>query len=398
MASKLTDAVVRALPAPAEGSRIFYDEAVKGFGIRITSAGARSFVLNYRTKLGRERRYTIGAFPAWKTATARSEAAELRKQIDRGGDPLGDIEKGRAAPTVADLCDRFIADYLPRKRPSTQKTYRQQIAAEIRPALGQLKVAEVTYADVDGVHRAISKRAPYRANRVVALLSRMFSMAIRWGWRADNPAKGIEKNQEHKRRRYLSADELVRLTTALAGAKDQQSADIVRLLLLTGARRGEVLAARWSDIDLVAGVWSKPAASTKQKTEHHLPLSEAARQLLSGLRDRAPADAEWLFPARDGSHRKDVKDSWASLCRTANITGARLHDVRHTYASVLASAGLSLPVIGALLGHATPTTTARYTHLFDDPLRAATERASAIITGAPAAAVVPLPNQGRRHG
>ncbi len=122
-----------------------------------------------------------------------------------------------------------------------------------------------------------------------------------------------------------------------------------------------------------------------------MPLSDAATQLLVDLRKRVPKGAEWVFPAADGFARRDVKDAWASLCRTANIKGARLHDLRHTYASVLASAGLSLPIIGQLLGHTTPTTTARYAHLFDDPLRAATQRASQIIIGKPATEIVPLP-------
>jgi integrase len=392
MASKLTDAVIRALPPPAKGERIFYDEAVKGFGCRVTAAGARSFILNYRTRLGRERRFTIGRFGDWKTGAARVEAAELKRRISGGGDPLGVIKAARAAPTVTDLCDRFIAEYLPRKRASTQKTYSQQIASEIKPALGRMRVAEVTFADIDTLHRAISKRGrPYRANRVLALLSRLFSMAIRWHMRADNRCRGVERNLEHQRRRYLSSDELMGLTKALDEYSDQQSADIIRLLLLTGARRGEALQARWQDIDLTTGTWRKPGSTTKQKTEHVVPLSAAATQLLAGLRQRAAKGAEWVFPSADGSHRRDVKDAWTGICRTANIRGARVHDLRHTYASVLASAGLSLPVIGALLGHATPVTTARYSHLFDDPLRAATERASAIITGTPPAEIVPLP-------
>jgi integrase len=391
MAGKLTDSIVKALPTPASGARITYDSEVKGFGIRITARGARAFVLNYRTQLGRERRYTIGSFPDWKTGAARAEAAELKKVIDRGGDPLGEIKAGRQAPTVADLCDRFEAEYLPRKRPSTQKSYRQQIAAEIRPALGRLKVAEVTFADVDTIHRTISKRAPWRGNRVVALLSRMFSLAIRWQWRTDNPCKGIERNQEHRRRRYLSADELARLIAALEEYKDRQSADIIRLLLLTGARRGEVLQAKWADLDLAAGTWNKPGSTTKQRTDHLVPLSDAALGLLQGIRHRVPVSVAWVFPTPDGMHRRDVKDAWVMICRAANINGARVHDLRHTYASVLASAGLSLPIIGRLLGHTTPTTTARYAHLFDDPLRAATERASAIITSKPRVGdVVPM--------
>ena len=187
MAQKLTDRIVKALPTPKTGNQITYDTTVKGFGARVTAAGARSFVLTYRTKLGRERRYTIGAFGDWKTGPARNEAIELKKQVDRGGDPLGDIHAGRKAPTVAEMCDRFEEEHLPRLRPSTQKSYRQQIAAEIRPALGILKVAEVDFSDIDRLHRTISKRAPYRANRVLAPLSKMLNLAIMWNWRSYNP-------------------------------------------------------------------------------------------------------------------------------------------------------------------------------------------------------------------
>jgi integrase len=397
MATKLSDTIIKRLPIPAEDQAIAWDAQVAGFGARVTAGGARSFILNYRTRLGRARRFTIGTFPDWGTGAARDEARKLKTQIDRGGDPLGEIKAGRAAPIVSDLCDRFIAEYLPRKKPSTRHTYRLQIDNVIRPTLGRLKVAEVTFSDIDGLHRKITTRGtPYRANRIIALLSRMFSMAIRWHWRTDNPCHGIERNQEHKRRRYLTADELVRLTTALASAKDQQSADIIRLLLLTGARRGEAFTARWADFDAGFNTWSKPGATTKQKTEHRVPLSAPARQLLIELRHRVPANVEWLFPASDGSYRRDMKDTWESLCRAANIKGARVHDLRHTYASILASAGQSLPIIGALLGHTTPTTTARYAHLFDDPLRAATERAAAVITGKAPAKVMALPD--RRRG
>ena len=305
MATRLTDTVVKRLPVPAEGYEIAWDAQVAGFGVRVTAAGARSFILNYRTRLGRPRRFTIGTFPNWSTGAARDEARRLKTQIDRGGDPLGEIKAGRAAPTVADLCDRFIAEHLPRKKPSTRHTYRLQIDNEIRPALGRLKVAEVTYSDADGLHRRLTARGtPYRANRVIALLSRMFSMAIKWRMRADNPVKGIERNQEHKRHRYLSAPELARLTTALAELRDQGAANAVRLLLLTGARRGELLAARWADVDLDAGVWSKPASTTKTKVLHRVPLSKAACKLLTEMRKQV--DGDWLFPARQG-HRTASK-------------------------------------------------------------------------------------------
>lgn len=396
MAQKLTDAVVKALPVPEKGSKIEYDSEVKGFGIRVTAAGARSFVLNYRVH-GRERRFTIGAWTVWKTAAARSEAAELKKQIAHGGDPLADIETEREAPTVARLCERFIDEHLQKKRPSTQRDYRQQIENDILPALKHLKVAAVTFSDVDALHRKITKRAPYRANRVASLLSKMFSLAIKWGWRADNPVRGLERNTEQRRERYLDADELVRLTVALAEHEDQQAANIIRFLLLTGARRGEVQAARWEQFDLTAGVWSKPSASTKQGKPHRVPLSAPATQLLRELWESADPEAVFVFPGRSKGHRIEIKYDWAALCKAAGISGTRIHDLRHTYASLLVSGGLSLPIIGALLGHTQAQTTNRYAHLMDDPLRAATETVGAIVMPPkPPAEVVPLPTKGSR--
>jgi integrase len=301
-----------------------------------------------------------------------------------GDDPLGEVKATRDAPTVAEICDRFVEDHASRKSESTKSDYAAMIANDIKPALGSLKVADVTYSDVERLHRKITKRAPYAANRTVALLSKMFNLAMRWEMRSDNPAKGIERNQEHKRERYLSADELIRLSGALAEHDDKDAANIIRLLLLTGARKGEVLSARWDQFDLDEGVWSKPAASTKQKTAHRVPLSAPARQVLVAVRkaaDKNEVNSEFLFPGRLAGHRENVKDNWAVICKAAKISGARIHDLRHTYASVLASAGQSLPIIGALLGHTQASTTQRYAHLLDDPLRKATERAGAIVTG-----------------
>ena len=223
----------------------------------------------------------------------------------------------------------------------------------------------------------------------------MFSLAIRWGWRSDNPCKGVERNQENKRHRYLTGAELGRLTKALAELRDQDAANAVRLLLLTGARRGELLAAKWADFDLDAGTWTKPASTTSSGP--FIASRYRRRRAASSPRcARGDDDVEWLFPARRTPHRLDIDDGWAVLRKAASIPDVRLHDLRHTYASVLASAGLSLPVIGALLGHATPVTTHRYAHLFDDPLRQATERASAILAGKASADVVPLTGARRK--
>jgi integrase len=376
--TKLSDALVRSLPLPDAGAKIYYDAEIRGFGMRVTKAGARSFVLNY-TVAGRERRMTIGAYPVWRVATARREAERLRQDVDRGTDPLGEKQAEREAPTVNELCDRYLEEHASKKR--TSKGDASIIRLYVRPRLGSRKVDSVTFADVDRLHREVSKNGLYQANRLVALLSKMFALSIKWKMRTDNPAKGVERNHEERRYRYLSGEELRRLTEALAAHPSQSAANAVRLLLLTGARRGEVLSATWDQFDLEVGVWTKPSSHTKQKREHRVPLSAPARQLLAEMR-ASPSPSPYLFPSRSGDGPTvEIKTSWASVCKAAGIKGVRLHDLRHTYASVLASAGLSLPVIGALLGHSQPSTTHRYSHLFDDPLRAATERAGSIITG-----------------
>jgi integrase len=380
MGERLTDKAVRGLERPASGNRITYDGELPGFGVRITSAGAISFVLNYRRKAdGRERRTTIGGWPAWSVSAAREKAKGLRRAIDNGGDPVGELAAERGAPTVAELCTRFIEEHLPKLRPYTQTMYRGMIKNEIVPALGTMKVSAVEYEDIDRLHSKIARRAPYMANRVLACLSKAFTLAMKWKFRPDNPCKGVERRQEQKRKRYLSADELARLTKVLAEHHNQEAADAIRLLLLTGARKTEALSATWDQIDLATGVWTKPASTTKQRADHRVPLSAPARQLLLGIRERNKG-AKFVFPGPGPrGHRTGIKRDWAAICSAAKIRGCRLHDLRYSYASQLASSGVGLHVIGALLGHTQPQTTHRYAHLFDDPLRAATERVGEIL-------------------
>jgi integrase len=387
-------ATVSKLPRPATGNHIYYDAAVPGFGCRVTAAGHRAFVFNYRTRGGRERRYTIGdaggGEGGWTVGAARIRARELRRQVDDGGDPLGEIEAEREAPTVADLIDRFQAEHLTRKRAGTAADYKRMIRSHIAPALKNLKVADVTHDDVVRLHDRITKAGhPYRANRVIAVLSKMFSLSIRWGYRETNPCKGIERNYEAKRKRYLSGDELKGLIKALSKHPDQSTADIFRLLLLTGARRGEVLTMCWADLDLTAGTWTKPASVTKQAEEHQVPLSAPARLLLNEIRKRQASGnsrrrplPEYVFAGRgDAQHVVNIKRAWRSICKAAKISGLRIHDLRHSFASQLVSGGASLPLIGALLGHSNPATTHRYAHLFDDPQRMAVERLGVLISG-----------------
>lgn len=408
MARKLADRTVKALKKPDTNYQITYDTKLRGFGVRVTKSGVKSFILNYVAG-GRERRFTIGQYPQWGAEAARAEAGRLRQHIDQGGDPVAERKAKHAEPFVRDLADRYMNDHAyPRKRRSSVAEDHRLLYEVIVPEIGRLKVAAVSHEDIDRFHRKLSANTPTQANRVLALLSKMFALAVKWRYRSDNPTQGVVRNQETQRRRYLNGDELRRLSGALAdypymervklkrveqlerGERSGwrrrerpfpdrlQSANAIRLLLLTGARKGELLAAKWRDIDFEAGAWSKPGATTKQTTEHRVPLSAPALQLLAGMEQTS----EYVFPGNGGGPQQDLKGAWAALRKMAEIEDVRIHDLRHTYAAQLASAGLSLPVIGALLGHTQAATTQRYAHLQDDPLREATERVGAAYVSA----------------
>jgi integrase len=418
MTDKLTDKAVRALQAPVVGNRVTYFSEVKGLGVRVTKSGARSFVLNYRVKgkegaAGRERRITIGSYPDWSAKAAVEKAEQLRARINGGEDPMGALHAARAAPTINDLAYEFEVQHLANRRTATQTDYKSILRLYIRPQLGQIKVSDIRHSDVEKMHRTIAMTAPYRANRSVAVLSKMLSLAVKWEMRSDNPARGIERLPEAKRERFLTPAEIERLAEVLRRHPERTTCNAIRLLLLTGARRGEMLSARWSEFDLAAGVWVKPSAHTKQAKTHRVPLSAPALALLTEMRAEAQKElrrggkTEFLFPGQGDGPIQEPKRAWRSICRQAGlgefvqkfdvkgkpVKGAdgkplmvwqstvRIHDLRHTYASILASAGLSLPVIGALLGHTQAATTQRYAHLLDDPLRAATERVGAIVSG-----------------
>ena len=324
----------------------------------------------------------------------------MRREVDAGGDPMLDRHAMRGAPTVRDLFDRYAAEHLPTKRPRSAADDRSMWENVILPTLGRLRVADLTSTDVDRLHQDVTKSGrPIRANRTIEVLRKALNLAIRWRWVERNVAIGTRRNQEDRRNRYLSEGEIARLSQAIGRHPNRQSANAIRLLMLTGARRSEVLSATWSQFDLETGVWTKPSSHTKQKREHRVPLSEPAVQLLAKMKEGV--GSVFLFPNPNGGHQVDIKRTWNALCREAGLVEVagtevdrevdrvpvlrntvRIHDLRHTYASLLASGGASLPLIGALLGHTQPATTARYAHLLDDPLRRATEKVGALVDAA----------------
>jgi len=412
MAEQITDALVRRSSAGDRPQVFFWDAEVKGFGLRITNAGAKSFILDYRI-LGRQRRITIGNYPDWSVKAARREAGDLKKLVDKGEDPMGDRHALRSAPTVEDLWARYQRDHLPRKAERSQVDERIMWEKLILPELGKYKVMEITHDQVEALHRKITveRGTPVRANRVVEVLRKAYNLAIRWEWVEGNPASGIQKNREEKRERFLSPEELARLSSALAEHGEPISANAIRLLMLTGARKGEVLGATWAMFDLDKGVWVKPSAHTKQRREHRVPLSAAALTLLKEI--KKTAETPFVFPGKvdeDGTPHPitDIKRSWESVCIKAGLAdqiekrnrdgkmmkdkagntvmiwkpNVRIHDLRHSFASLLVSGGASLPMIGAMLGHTQVQTTQRYAHLYDEPLREAANHVGDAIASA----------------
>lgn len=402
MPRKLTEKVVASLKS---GDKV-YDTVVKGFFVR-WQKGGKSKVFGFRYRMGgKDRTATIGKHGPIGTVlvegqpviegdpnnwavdgllkSARKEAMRLAGLVASGIDPAHARDQARIAPTMKDLAEDYMERYGRFKRTGAED--KRKIDRDILPSIGTMKVADVTRRDIEDIHHK-KRNTPYAANRVLFLLSRMFNVAIGWAWRTDNPVKGVPRYHEASSERFLSLAELSHLSEVMSGHPEQRSVNAIWLLMLTGARRSEVLGATWSQFDLEGGVWTKPGATTKTNTEHRVPLSAPALKLLSDM--KAEAQSDYLFPGNiPGRPLRDIKRTWASICRAAGLEGVRLHDLRHTYASVLASSGHSLLIIGKLLGHTKASTTMRYAKLYDDPLREATERVGAVVAGEGMAAEV----------
>jgi integrase len=372
-AKKLTKRVADA--ARAEGAeRFLWDPELPGFGLRVRLSGRRYYVIQYRSK-GRTRRLTLGPHGALTPDRARRKAAKLLAEAHDGGDPAVTIRSVAKSITVADLGKRFLAQHAElKKKPSSVRNDRLNLRLHVLPRLGPIPLAAVTRADIASLHHALRQK-PTAANRVLALLSKMFNLAERWGLRVDgtNPCRHVERFPERPRERFLSDDELARLGTVLKGAEEgglasAEAVAAIRLLLLTGCRVSEVLRLRWEDVDIERRCLKFADSKTGAK---RIPLNSAAILVLDGVARRSA----WVIPGRDPSESLvNLAKPWDRIRELAKLDGVRLHDLRHTHGSSAAGAGLSLHLVGALLGHRQPATTARYAHLAEDPVRDASER------------------------
>jgi integrase len=380
------------------------DPKASGFGVRSYRGGGKSFFIDYRIE-GRQRRFTIGPFPRWSADAARERAKELRIEIDRGIDPAGVKRERREAATVQDLIDRYIKDHLPTKTVGEPRINDEKRMLEmIGQHLGKhAKVADIHDGDIREMHRSITaSRGPVRANRVLAICSKMFSLSLssqageNTPWRnaeQGNPCKGVARNHEEARDRYFSKSELERIADALADYPGV-GADCIRLVMLTGCRPGEAMQAKWSEFEK-PGSWVRPSAHVKQRKKHEIPLSPPAVELIDRLRKKRKG--EWVFPGdKPGEHLAAVHHVWTHVREHAQLApdeqghNARPYDLRHTFASLGVGGGLNLPIIGRLLGHTQARTTQRYAHSPDDALREATNKIGAVIDAKTSAEIVTL--------
>lgn len=403
--AKLTDRVVK--DAGPEAKRyILWDTAQTGFGLRVEPSGHKSFVVRYRANGGGRnaprRQLRLKAKPG-ETLTAdraRRIATDILADVTKGKDPAQERDRARLEMTVSALCDLYLKEGTGEKKPSTLTIDRGRIERHIKPLLGRRRISEITSADVKRFMRdvangktatdvktkargrAIVEGGKGTAARTVGLLGGIFSFAVAEKLRADNPVRGVKRYADKKGERFLSGKEIAVLGEALRSLEtegaNKSAIAVVRLLTFTGARKSEISRLRWNEVDLERSCLRLGDSKTGAKV---IILGPPALAILSEI--TPVAGSPFVFPAEsgDGSFQGTEK-VWRKARARAGLSDVRLHDLRHSFASVGLEAGNSLPLIGKLLGHADVKTTARYAHLADDPLKAAAKKISDSIAAA----------------
>lgn len=397
--ARLTKRLLDSLPKT--GPAIVWDGELPGFGVRY-QGGAWRYVLKYRVR-GRQRWIAIGRHGApWTVETARDEARRLLGLVAADMDPATQRDAGKACPTLREFAERYVVEFAEvHKKPRTVVEERGLLGLRLAPrsprrpqqgrhqrtvldALGRLRLDEITHADVVRFHTEW-KDTPTRANRALTLLAHMFGTAERWGLRlpSGNPCRGLRRYPERRHERFLSEAEFARLGDALDEAERDGSvspvaAAAVRLLIFTGCRMSEALTLRWEHVHLDAGALRLPDSKTGAKAVY---LNPPALKLLASL-PRFEGNPH-VFPGlKPGAPLTDLEHPWQRVRARAGLDDVRLHDLRHSFASVAASRGHSLLIAGKLLGHTQAATTQRYAHLSADPVRAASDDVAATIEAA----------------
>ncbi len=403
---------IRAVDAatPRSERYILWDSDFKGFGLRVEPSGAKTFLVRYRPKgagrAGAKRFVKLGRYGSVTPDEARDQAKTILGAVAGGADPAGEQIKARETITFAELAERYLNEEVtPKRKPGTATLYSHYLRDLAIPEIGRLKADAITRSDISKLHLKIGRTRPVAANRVLAALSALFGYGAKQSIlpEAFNPARGVEKFREAARERFLTLAELERLGAAIHEAEttgvpwivDEEkptskhtrkteritrlspfAGAAIRLLLFTGCRLREILHLRWSDVDFERGMLNLSDSKTGRKS---IILNAPALAVIDAL----PRLGEYVIHGEQADKpRSDLKRPWAIVCRRAGLEGVRIHDLRHSFASVGVGAGHGLPIVGKLLGHADASSTARYAHLDADPVRRASNSIAATIEAA----------------
>ncbi|GGE43672.1 site-specific integrase [Actibacterium pelagium] len=378
---KLTKRSVEALEIK-EKDYFVWDTEIAGFGVRVFASGRKSYLVQYRAG-GRSRRRSIGQHGVLTAEEARQEARKLLGEVAKGGNPAEERQRMLRAPTVSSLCDRFLEEYAAHHcKPSTRKGYEIVVRTCIKPNLGSRKIVDVTRAEVVEFHHGLRDR-PYMANRAVSILSKMFNLAEDWGLRTDgtNPARRIRKFREEEKKRYLSDEEQARLGKALAealetGQESPYAVSAIYLLMLTGCRLGEILTLQWDFV--TAHHLELPDSKTGRR---RIPLPREVYDVIMSLPRREGNPYVILGETEDG-HLVNLQKPWLRIRKAAGLEDVRMHDLRHTYASVAVMSGIDPFLLKEIMGHKNLQTTLRYAHFADEAVQRAAGSVASRLAGA----------------
>jgi integrase len=368
-----TKAYLDNLPNAETGKRyMVYDSTIPQLAVRVTDKGNKSFLIQKRHN-GSILKITLGKYPEMAIAQARKKAVEVLHGLSQGENPNEEKSKLRREITLKGLFNEFMTRYSKKQKKSWQ--YDEREIPKFLSHWFNRKISDITKQQIQKLHETIrDENGLYQANRVLERLKSMYNRAIEWGWDGTNPCNGIKKFKEIKRDRFLQPQEFPAFFEALEEEYNTQAKNYIWLSLLTGARKANVLAMRWDEIDFGRNLWHIP--ETKNGESLDVPLVEEAVRRLKAIQETS--DSEWVFPSSTSStgHLQDPKKAWKRILSKAGIKDLRLHDIRRTLGSYQAITGASLNIIGKSLGHKTVAATQIYARLNDDPVREAMENAT----------------------